>query len=81
MKRLGSVLHTIDNLLIIRADKTLDAGLLSPNSMVFTKKMQNIGKIKEIFGPVSSPYISIRISKNVSGSELMGMKNERVYLK
>lgn len=81
MKRLGSVLHTIDNLLIIRADKTLDTGLLSPNSMVFTKKMQNIGKIKEIFGPVSSPYISIRISKNVSGQELTGMKNERMYLK
>ncbi|MCX9014192.1 MAG: Gar1/Naf1 family protein [Candidatus Methanoperedens sp.] len=81
MKRLGSVLHTIDNLLIIRADKTLDMGLLSPNSMVFTKKMQNIGKIKEIFGPISSPYISIRISKNVSSPELMGMKNERLYLK
>jgi RNA-binding protein len=81
LKRLGSVLHTIDNLLIIRADKTLDMGLLSPNSMVFTKKMQNIGKIKEIFGPISSPYISIRISKNVSSPELMGMKNERLYLK
>ena len=81
MKRLGSILHTIDNLLIIRADKTLDTGVLSPDSAVFTRKMKNIGRIKEIFGPVSSPYISIRISKNVSGSELMDMRNERLYLK
>lgn len=81
MKRLGSILHTIDNLLIIRADETMDIGVLSPNSSVFTRKMKNIGKIKEIFGPVSSPYISVRILKNVSGQELMGMKNERLYLK
>jgi len=81
LKRLGSILHTIDNLLIIRADKTLDTGVLSPDSAVFTRKMKNIGRIKEIFGPVSSPYISIRISKNVSGSELMDMRNERLYLK
>lgn len=81
MKRLGSILHTIDNLLIVRADETIDVGVLSPNSSVFTRNMKNIGKIKEIFGPVSAPYISIRISKNVSGPELMGMKNERLYLK
>ena len=81
MKRLGSIIHTIDNLLIIRADDTLDTSSLSSNSAVFTKKMKNVGKIKEIFGPVSSPYISIRISKNVSGPELTGLRNERLYLK
>ncbi len=81
MKRLGRILHTIDKLLIIRADKTLDIKVISPNSAVFTTKMKNIGKIKEIFGPVSSPYISIRVSNNVPDSELMTMQNERVYLK
>ena len=81
MKRLGSIIHTIDNLLIIRADDTLDTSSLSSNSAVFTKKMKNVGKIKEIFGPVSSPYISIRISKNVSGPELTGLRDERLYLK
>lgn len=81
MKRLGRILHNIDKLLIIRADETLDINELSSNSAVYTRKMKNIGKIKEIFGPVSSPYISIRVSNNVSGSELIIMKNERLYLK
>lgn len=81
MKRLGSVLHIVDNLLIIRADKTLDTGVLSPNSTVFTKKLKKVGKIKELFGPVKAPYISLSISKDFAGSELMDLKKERVYLK
>lgn len=78
MKRLGIVLHSIDNLLIIRVDKTIDM-TLSPNSVVFTKNMKNIGKIKEVFGPVNSPYISINISNKIF--EIINLKNQRVYIK
>ncbi len=80
MKRLGTVLHTIDNLLIVRADKTLKKDALSANSMVITKSMKRIGRIKELFGPVNAPYISIAIFRETKGSELMKLKNERVYL-
>ncbi len=80
MKRLGTVLHTIDNLLIIRADKTLDTGNLNPDSMVLTKSMKKLGKIKELFGPAKNPYISIKIFKEIKGSEILNLKNERVYL-
>jgi len=80
LKRLGEVLHTVDNLLIARADKTLDQSALREGSSVFTKKMKKIGKVKELFGPVKAPYISIKISKETKTSELMELKNERVYL-
>ena len=80
MKRLGEVLHIVDNLLIVRADKTLEQGALRENSAVFTKKMKKIGKVKELFGPVKSPYISIKASREIKASELTNLKNERVYL-
>jgi len=79
LKRLGTVLHTIDNLLIVRADKTLKKDAFT-NTMVITKSMKRIGRIKELFGPVNAPYISIAIFRETKGSELMKLKNERVYL-
>ncbi len=80
MKRLGNVIHIIDTLLIVRADKTLEKGVLFQDSTVFTKKMKKIGKIKELFGPVNAPYFSIKIFKEMTEPEIMKLKNERVYL-
>ncbi len=79
MKRLGTVLHTVDNLLIIRADKTFQTDALFANSMVITKSMKKLGKIKELFGPVKAPYISIKIFKEIKDVEIMNLRNERVY--
>jgi len=42
--------------------------------------MKKIGKIKEIFGPVKAPYISIKLFKDINSSEIKSLKNERVYL-
>ncbi|MCX9083401.1 MAG: Gar1/Naf1 family protein [Candidatus Methanoperedens sp.] len=80
MKRLGTVLHTIDNTLVVRADKTLDLGTLNPNSMIITKTMRKIGKVKELFGPEKNPYISVRLFKDIKEPEITRLKNERVYL-
>lgn len=80
MKRLGTVLHANDNLLIVRADQTLEKGIFYQNSIVVTKKMTRIGKIKELFGPVNSPYFSIKLFRDVPNSEIKNLKNERVYL-
>ncbi len=80
MKRLGTVLHSIDNLLIVRADKTFEKGVSFQNSIVTTKKMKKIGKIKELFGPVNNPYFSIKIFKELPESEIRKLENERVYL-
>ncbi|HLB70437.1 MAG: Gar1/Naf1 family protein [Candidatus Methanoperedens sp.] len=80
MKRLGTVLHIIDNMLIVRSDKTLEKGVSFEDSTVITKKMKRIGKVKELFGPVNSPYFSIKIFKEVQKSEIRNLKNERLYL-
>ncbi len=80
MKRLGVVLHRSDGMLIVRADKTIGKDVLAWNSTVITKKMKKVGKIKELFGPVNNPYVSIRIFKEIKASELMNLKNERLYL-
>lgn len=80
MKRLGEVLHIVDNLLIARADKTLDQSALREGSSVLTRKMKKIGKVKELFGPAKAPYISIKISKDIKTSELTNLKHERIYL-
>lgn len=80
MKRLGAILHIMDNLLIVRADNTLEHSFLRENLLVVTKRMKRLGKIKEIFGPVNAPYISIKILKDINASEIKGLKNERVYL-
>ena len=80
MKRLGAILHIMDRLLILRADSTLEHSALRENLLVVTRKMKRIGKIKEIFGPVNAPYISIKMFKDINASEIKGMKNERVYL-
>ncbi|SNQ59344.1 H/ACA ribonucleoprotein complex subunit GAR1 [Candidatus Methanoperedens nitratireducens] len=80
MKRLGEVFYIVDNLLIARTDKTLEQSALRENSAVFTKKMKKIGKVIELFGPVKSPYVSIKAAKGITISELTNLKNERVYL-
>ena len=80
MKRLGTVLHAIDNILIVRADKTLDLGSLNANSMIVTKTLRKFGKVKELFGPEKNPYISVRLFKDIKEPELTKLKNERVYL-
>ena len=80
LKRLGTVLHIIDNLLIVRADKTLEKGVSFQNSVVITKKMTRIGRINELFGPVNSPYYSIKLYKGIQSPEIKTLKNERIYL-
>ncbi len=70
----------MDNLLIARTDKTLEQSALRENSAVFTKKMKKIGRVIELFGPVKSPYVSIKAVKGITISELTNLKNERVYL-
>ena len=80
MKRLGTVLHSVDNIMIVRADKTLESTSVYPNSLVITKTMKRIGKIKELFGPEKNPYISIKLFNEIRDSEIMKLRKERVYL-
>ncbi len=70
----------MDNLLIVRADRMLEHSVFREDLLVVTRKMKKIGKIKELFGPVRSPYVSIKLFNDINASDLKGLKNERVYL-
>ncbi|MBU4138995.1 MAG: Gar1/Naf1 family protein, partial [Euryarchaeota archaeon] len=78
MKRLGAIIHIMDNLLIVRADSTIEHSDFRENLLVMNSRMKKLGKIKEIFGPVKAPYISIKMFKDINSSEIKGLKNERV---
>jgi RNA-binding protein len=49
------------------------------NSGVVTKKMEKIGTVYDIFGPVKDPYISIKIYKNFPAAKVKALINDRVY--
>ena len=42
----------------------------------YTENKETVGKIKEVYGPVDAPYISIRPKK---GKNLDSLKNEELY--
>ncbi|MHA2408332.1 MAG: H/ACA ribonucleoprotein complex subunit GAR1 [Candidatus Ranarchaeia archaeon] len=56
MKRLGKVSHLSNsNHLILRTNTKI-----KPQSPVLDSHLTQIGKIYDVFGPVSNPYVSIK---------------------
>jgi len=56
VSRLGTVISVTGKIIIVRGDK------ISPRSMgktVIDTKMKEIGKVVDVFGPVSSPFAKI----------------------
>lgn len=77
MKRLGKVLHlSIHGNLIIRLE---DGALPRMNTKVVTTKMERIGTVYDIFGPESSPYVSVKLDKRMPASRAKALINDRVY--
>ncbi len=77
MRRLGTIQHRFGNLLIVRAGDRLPA----IGSAVVTNTMKRIGTVREIFGPVVRPYISVKLYKNKNhiDSELNELENKKLY--
>lgn len=75
MQRLGIVQHRFGGLLIVRNDKQIP----QIGSTVVTSTMERIGRVREIFGPVSHPYISVEIYKNLIDTELHELENKKLY--
>ncbi|MHA1143541.1 MAG: H/ACA ribonucleoprotein complex subunit GAR1 [Candidatus Helarchaeota archaeon] len=74
LRKLGQVLHVFPpNDIIVKSNSKPK---ISGHVKVINKEMCEIGRIKEIFGPVNAPYISIRPKIKVDAS-LIG---EPVYL-
>ena len=56
MQRIGHVLHVgSDKKLILKAEKTPQIG-----DKVVDESLKPVGTIFDIFGPVSSPYVSVK---------------------
>ena len=68
MRKLGTALHIASSgQLIVRGTKAIP--LSTP---VFTKKNQQIGFIKDVFGPVAYPYIAIAVKDRQQAQSLVG---------
>lgn len=76
MQRLGTVLHVSSHRnLIIK-------GEFFPkiNTTVVTKRLKKIGSIYDVFGPIKSPYITVRPFKDIPLSSLIELAGEKVYV-
>ena len=68
MRKLGTALHvTRRGFIIVKVDKTPPIG-----GRVVDKKAQRVGTIQDVFGPVKTPYVSIRPNNKDTASKLIG---------
>jgi RNA-binding protein len=68
VRRLGKVIHVSQQgSIILKTDKTPPIG-----ATVVDKKVQQIGSVLDVFGPVKEPYVSVRPSGGVDSSKLVG---------
>jgi RNA-binding protein len=58
LKRLGRVLHLSNNNNLILRTKIQ----IKPQTIVLDDQLNHIGKINDVFGPVTNPYIAIKPS-------------------
>lgn len=86
MKRLGTVSHIEGHgRLVVRETSGNAGGSLSDlpriGSVVMDQRVKRIGKVSAIIGPVSNPYITIDIAKDVPFSEVKACVNQKLYVK
>jgi rRNA processing protein Gar1 len=67
-KRLGTVLHVMNDQVIVRAGELNLKRVL--NATVVTADKREIGKVYDVFGPVGHPYVSIKVFASVKREEL-----------
>ncbi len=68
MRRLGEVLHISHRgMVIVRTDKSPPIG-----AEVVDKKVQKVGQVKDVFGPVKAPYVSVKPFNNVDLEKIVG---------
>jgi RNA-binding protein len=78
LKRLGTVLHLSPHgHLIVRLE---EPSLPRMNAKVVTKKMDKIGTVYDIFGPETSPYVSVKIDRKMARAGVQALIKERLYV-
>jgi RNA-binding protein len=76
LKRLGTALHLVQNKLIVRGEPAKGRSIKLPrnNSVVVNQKHVRIGRILDIFGPVSRPYFVVRPYRGADVAVHLGKK-------
>jgi RNA-binding protein len=72
MYRLGTVTRTAQGLAIVRCDEgtdTPDIGLPAVD-----ESLSNVGRVVDVFGPVSRPYLAVSSADHVRLPDLLGTK-------
>ena len=75
MKPLGKVIKlTKSGSILIQTTE-----IPSINSVVATKDSKIIGRVKDVFGPASKPYVQIKPGRKLGPKDIASMKNEMLY--
>ena len=69
IKKIGKIVHYSDlgNAIVVDPPK-----LPKINSDVVNEKMEHIGSVAEIFGPVKKPYVSVKIKRQLIDKIVIG---------
>ena len=77
--RLGRALHVLGSVLVVRSERPLNVRRVQ-NAIVVAKGKKKVGKVHDIFGPVSSPYVSVKIFQGVSERRLLKLLGRNVFI-
>ncbi|MCW7079599.1 MAG: hypothetical protein OCU16_00665 [Candidatus Methanospirare jalkutatii] len=77
--RLGRALHVLGSVLVVRSERPLNVRKVQ-NAIVVAKGKKKVGKVHDIFGPVSSPYVSVKIFQGVSERRLLKLLGRKVFI-
>ncbi len=78
VKGLGTVLHIVDNKLIVKSDGLEVKKVI--NSVVISEDKRQIGRVYDVFGSVNRPYVSIKAFENIKKEGLEKLANKRMSL-
>lgn len=75
MRKLGEVIHRNRNQLVIRCPAGSGVGPELIGAEIFSREGIKLGKLMELFGPVSSPYGVVKLGARIPA------KINQVYLR
>jgi len=71
MQRLGTVSRTAQNLLIVRCDGEEHPGI---GARAVDESLSSVGRVVDVFGPVSRPYVAVTPADDVRPASLVGKR-------
>lgn len=73
IQRVGAVVNTAQGLAVVRAS---DASHPELGTAVIDERLDTIGRVVDVFGPVERPYVAVSPASNV---DLVGLLGTIVY--